>query len=339
MTKPLSIAVPALRNREALLPFAGTLVTVWDEEFTLEGEYLVSPELGIPCEADVAVLSWNLNFPHPPHGRMCVEVRTEGPRGWTPWTEKFSYDHGHYGSIPKQEDADMQEEKVMKACQVRFRLSSGVRLLSTSFTFLKDQKTKEFTRPAAYSLPGTKLLISGVPKRQQLPENQFKSLYPRTDEKRNNEVGHLICSPVSLSMVLSYYGSDDATCLAVATAAYDPTTGYYGVWGLNIAAVHTFIDGYGAVIKMESMAQLEEQISLGRPVVTSIRWKEGELTGAPIPASGGHLVVVVGFTEDGNVLVHDPRSDDLETVHREYNREEFWHAWQNSATGIVYLVF
>lgn len=330
----------ALQSLSTLLPFARTTVWVERHEFTQEGEHIVSPIINVPEGNDSVVLSWNLTVPTPLHDRVEVEVRAKNAvDGWSRWHAKFSLDHGHWRSIKSPTDADVEQKQNMTHYQVRFRLTEDVTLHNAIVTFLPDQKTKPKTTADPYLTPGKRFFIEGVSQLQQMPENEQAEKYPRVDEKRNHEVGHLICSPVSLAMVLQYHGNGRANALAVARATYDPTTRYYGVWALNIAAVRCFLPAYGAVVKLESLVQLENQVRNGRPIIASIRWKEGELTNAPIPASGGHLVVVVGFTEEGNVLVHDPRSDELEHVLREYNREEFWNAWQNNATGIVYLVF
>ncbi len=78
----------------------------------------------------------------------------------------------------------------------------------------------------------------------------------------------------------------------------------------------------------------------GVPIVASIARKEGELSGALVPGSDGHLLVVRGFDLSGNVVVNDPAGCDDSRVRRAYNRrEEFARAWASGSGGIAYLIY
>src|SRR5215218_6442800 len=65
----------------------------------------------------------------------------------------------------------------------------------------------------------------------------------------------------------------------------------------------------------------------------------GRLTGVPIPASSGHLLVIRGFTEAGNVIINDPAAGNSSGVRRIYQRDEFHRAWfKSDSGGVAYLV-
>ena len=58
--------------------------------------------------------------------------------------------------------------------------------------------------------------------------------------------------------------------------------------------------------RLPSLREAERFIRAGIPLVASISFGKGGLTGAPISSTAGHLVVIVGFTRAGNVVVNDP---------------------------------
>ena len=92
----------------------------------------------------------------------------------------------------------------------------------------------------------------------------------------------------------------------------------------------------GYVVRYDSFAPVEEHVTAGRPVVLSIRFGEGELDGAPIDSTRGHLLVVVGFDGD-EVIVNDPAARAAAGVRRRYRRDQLASAWlDHSAVAYVF---
>ena len=90
-------------------------------------------------------------------------------------------------------------------------------------------------------------------------------------------------------------------------------------------------------MRLPGFAAVEREIAAGRPVVLSHNWRPGQLSGAPVSGSGGHLIVVVGFTERGDVVVNDPAARPG-GVRRVYRRGELFGTWQNNGGGIAYRI-
>ena len=76
----------------------------------------------------------------------------------------------------------------------------------------------------------------------------------------------------------------------------------------------------------------------GVPLVASVAFGRNQLTGAPISTSNGHLMVIVGFEADGDVVVNDPAGADNTAVRRVYDRDEFEDIWINASGGTVYVI-
>jgi hypothetical protein len=69
-------------------------------------------------------------------------------------------------------------------------------------------------------------------------------------------------------------------------------------------------------------------VQAGIPLVASIAVEPGELDGFRLPqGTSGHLVVIVGLTPEGNVIVNDPAADSNDTVRRVYDRAQFEGVW------------
>ena len=81
------------------------------------------------------------------------------------------------------------------------------------------------------------------------------------------------------------------------------------------------------------MSELEDWIAAGLPVVVSVDYTalKGE-AGRP----SGHLVVCVGFTEQGDVIVNDPGT--RHEIRRTFPRKHLIAAWDRSHRT-VYLIY
>jgi hypothetical protein len=68
----------------------------------------------------------------------------------------------------------------------------------------------------------------------------------------------------------------------------------------------------GAVAYLRGIDHVAAFVEAGLPVAISIGWSHGELPGAPLEHSEGHLLVVRGVEAD-QVLVNDPAHPDVAT--------------------------
>ncbi|MFD5231767.1 peptidase C39 family protein [Streptomyces qaidamensis] len=210
-----------------------------------------------------------------------------------------------------------------------------------------------FTVPA--SVPGLAKELA-VPRYSQ---EIHKGRYPEYDNG-----GEAWCSPTSSQMIIEYWGgrltdgqlawvdpsyTDPQVCHA-ARFTYDYRYGGCGNWPFNAAYAATFKDLQGVVTRLGSLTELETLIATGIPAITSQSFLKEELTGAGY-GTAGHLMTVVGFTADGEVIANDPYSATNEAVRRVYRRREFENIWLRtkrynasgkvvSATGgVCYLYF
>ena len=125
----------------------------------------------------------------------------------------------------------------------------------------------------------------------------------------------------------------------VAASVLDHASGIYGNWAFNVALAGSL--GLRAeIVRCESFRLVEDEILAGRPVVISHRWSAGELTGAPVTSTDGHLMVVRGFTPEGDVAVNDPAADPRrgDSIGRVYRRAEIAHTWLEHGDGIAYFL-
>lgn len=144
-----------------------------------------------------------------------------------------------------------------------------------------------------------------------------------------------ICSPASVTMVLGYWGRA-ADCAAVAGDVFHRATDRYGVWPANVqAAARRGVCGY--LLRFPSWEAAAWCVARGLPIVASVRYAAGELAGAALAETTGHLLVVTGY-EDGWVLVNDPAAPEQATVPRRYRLDELTRAWLARA-GVGYVFF
>jgi len=307
---------------------------------------LTSPVHETAARFDTLLPSWNATAADGTW--MQLEVRMRSAETWTSW---FNMGVWTSGTSLKRHSVNGQEAEGWRvltdtlqstgqvfagAYQYRLTLFTdrwGVSPRARSISFAISDSRRHGQGPSmpplraawGYSLP--------VPACSQM-------VYPNG--------GEAWCSPTSLSMVMAYWAettcdeSLDRSVPAVADGVYDHSYGGWGNWSFNVAyaSAHGLEAGVG---RMDSVEQVERWIEAGIPVVASVAWDNDHagqrLSGAPLPRSDGHLLVIRGFTGSGDVIVNDPAGSGEVNVPRVYDRGEFSHAWLRTGSGgIVYLV-
>jgi hypothetical protein len=157
----------------------------------------------------------------------------------------------------------------------------------------------------------------------------------RSQRTEDPAIAGRICSPTSVSMVLAWYGIERPTA-EVAARAYDAQHDIYGGWARAVqAAFEQGLPGY--VTRFSAWDGVRREIAAGRPVIVSLRAREGELAGAPYESTGGHLVVITGFDERGDVHVNDPATADPAKGVVTYSREDMERVWLDRG-GVAYVL-
>ena len=150
------------------------------------------------------------------------------------------------------------------------------------------------------------------------------------------------CSPTSVTMLLEWWrlnGHRDIPAFDVdgtARGVFDPGWPGTGNWAFNTAFAGQQPGLAACVARFDGLPDVEDWIAAGQPVAASVSY--ALLKGAPASLPGdGHLVVVTGFTANGDVWINDPgvRRD---RVARVVSREAFERAWAHSRRT-VYLVW
>ncbi|MHA5047316.1 peptidase C39 family protein [Streptomyces sp. SD15] len=236
------------------------------------------------------------------------------------WTDTFSLDDAASG---------------LRLVSYRLRLTlyrtPGTRITPTVWRLgaMGSDIPDRFTVPA--STPGLAQELNVPRYSQEIHAGQ----YPEYDNG-----GEAWCSPTSSQMITEYWGrrptagqlawvdpdyADPQVCHA-ARYTYDYQYGGCGNWPFNSAYAATYKDLQGVVTRLGSLTDLETLIAAGVPAITSQSFLESELTGAGYGTSG-HLMTVIGFTADGDVIANDPASSSNDAVRRVYKRREWENIW------------
>jgi hypothetical protein len=332
-----------------------------------------SPLTGVGFDASELIASWNADTP----AGTWIQVELQGTYTTgrtTPW-----YVLGRWASGDadiKRTSVDKQGDKTSSVWTDTFAIddvTAGVllRAYQLRLTLYRD--------PARTASPVVRMLgamSSNVPARftvapsaghiawgTELPvprysQNIHAGHYPEYDGG-----GEAWCSPTSTEMVVEYWGRKpsaqdtawvdptypDPTVNHAARMVYDYQYDGAGNWPFNTAYAATFPGLESRVTRLHSLDELEHFIAAGIPVVTSQSFLASELDGANYGTSG-HLMVVVGFTADGDVIVNDPASSSDDVVRNVYSRTQFEQIWLRTkrttasggtgsgSGGVVYLI-
>jgi hypothetical protein len=307
---------------------------------------LRSPVVATHWAVNALILSWNATTPAGTW--LQGHIRTLQRGRWTRWyalpvwaadlstiwrhsidgeqdaTGSVSTDTYHTGAIPA---AAYQVSLTLFTTQPK--LSPQVRRIVVCASYNDAEVPRLYDKPEAWG--------------QNLPVPRRSQMLPAYSGRDYGGGGQVWCSPTSVSMVLAYWSQvlgDPALDRAVPEVARDTYDFSYdgtGNWPFNTAYAASL--GLRAfVTRMYALSQIERWISVGVPIVASLAWEENQLPGAPLARTEGHLVVVRGFSAQGDVIVNDPAAPDDESVERTYPRAAFEQRWLSSSHGVVYVI-
>lgn len=291
---------------------------------------LESPELAAE-PFDELVGSWSADVPKGASIALHAQAKVDGT--WTAWQALGLWEGPGAGrSLNEPGDAlgsvDVDTLKLKRpATALRYRVTmtqkgrKAPRLFRVAVALSSSGEKRS---PHAFS-PGPWVRELKVPPRSQAAEGE--------------RYKHDICSPTSLAMILEFWGKRLSTP-KVADAVLDqrdPESKRYGNWPLNIAYASQ-LGLRGHVARLAGLPELERLVAAGIPVVASITFGEGELAGSPMKRTKGHLLVVSGFTPEGDVVTKDPAGPSKDEVRRVYRREQFERAWAVNKRGVAYVL-
>jgi hypothetical protein len=333
----LGLAVAEVTDRRGCQFLGWEHFDHWQRESAAEPAAwtLTSPPVSADLEWNEAVLSWNAETP--PGTGLRFEIRRVAPAPETGW-----YHLGHWTAEPAagrlrqsvrgQQDAHGEVQTDVwvlhlpaRSAQLRVTCLGGpggaVPRLKFLGLSLRDNRVAPAPLPPNRAAWGRDL---AVPERTQV-------IYP--------EGVSAWCSPTSLAMLLAFWGNHlnrpelVLEVPAVARAVHDPEWPGTGNWSFNAAFAGSFPGLRACVTRLSDVAELEDWIAAGVPVAVSVSYNL--LRGRPRDRSDGHLVVVRGFTAEGDVVVNDPGTG--RDIRRVFPRENLARAWAVSGRT-VYLV-
>jgi hypothetical protein len=283
-----------------------------------------------PIVADFTecVVCWNALTP--PNTSLQLEVRVRFGVNWSPYLRL-----AHWSDEPSQnmsfndaaEGVRLDTDTVVcqsfaNALQIRVWLEGAI-LTGLIVSFAKQRSN------ALPSLQPSKVWGQDL---DVPPYSQM--IYP--------DGGKVWCSPTSTTMLLAFWGKHfrkplEQSVPEAAKAVWDVRYHGAGNWAFNMAyASRSGLKAY--VAHLGSFVEAEAFIARGIPLALSIGWREGDLNGAPIGHSSGHLVVLRGFTANGDPIVNDPAHPTDQAVRVIYRRTELERAWLEHSGGVVYVL-
>lgn len=296
-------------------------------------------ETGIPF--DQVVVSWNAVTPPNSYLTAYIRVRSGGY-----WSRRFTVCIWNSDNRPvKRTTIDPQEDDIAKmgsdtlflkkqgdAFQVSAKLSTldgrtypALKLLSVDIVNSKAPKDRLHARKSVWG-------------KVDLPVPEISQLsVPR---------GSVYCSATSTTMVLNYWAeklSRPDLAVKLQTGVdhiYDYEWGGTGNWAFNTAYAGEFEGMKAYVTRLRGIPDVEKWVAKGVPVTISIDYNViRERKGGRM----GHLMVLKGFTEDGQCIINDPyhKPEEGESARRIFSRKAFENSWLTNvgSLGTVYLIY
>ena len=293
---------------------------------------LTSPVFVARIHWQELIASWNADTPDGTY--LKLEARAIYPAGPTRY-----YTLGLWSSNP----ARYPRESVPNQKDEQGDVSTDTLLLSQATDRLQVRLTlggDDLERPKLKFL-GLALTDTNAPQ-PALPPNRAASGRALPVPERSQMAypnGKVLCSPTTVSMLMTYWSRQlkrpelDHDVPDIVNAIYDAKWKGTGNWPFNTAYAGSYRGMRAYVVRLSDLSEVEDWIACGIPVGLSVCSDRLHHRG---PGPNGHLIVCVGFTEDGDVVVNDPGSS--KNVRRVYPRRDMVYAWAYSRNA-AYLIY
>lgn len=321
-------------------------------------------ETGYPI--DESVSSWNADTPT----GTWVEIEFRGRKADGTWTKWFVM--GRWASGAEFTPADGGVGDIHRT-SVNGQTDDDAYLFTDTFVARSGHEPDAFqTRATLYRPAGTRvsprLDAVRTMTNEYLPDEhytgtsdftlgrevaldvpQYSQSIHRGEYPEFGGGGQVWCSPTSSTMVIYSYGREvpaeelegieapngDPQVDYAAMRTWDYTYEGAGNWPFNAAYASTFgLESF--VTRLRSLAEAERFVAAGIPLVFSINFEAAEMPEAGYETDG-HLVVLRGFTADGDPILNDPHGATNDAVRVVYTRENFERVWQTSTDGLTYV--
>jgi hypothetical protein len=262
------------------------------------------PETAADFPFTELVPSWNVLTPKDTGVFFHVRMRDAKSREWSPWL--FVGRWGRTVNVLTSER--LPNDRVIRFAHGAVRIDMPLVLLSrpadayqiraTLQSFDLDPAVNPGIHRVAIAYSG---LIADPAERARLVGRDR----PARGQARDLPVPHVsqhdgpaalspfVCLPACVTMVLPYW-KVDRPLVENALAIYDPDTGMFGN-GVRAVARAGELGLAAWMERVRDWDQAKAMIARGEPIIAAVSMEAGE-----------HLIVIRGFTKDGNVIVNDP---------------------------------
>lgn len=314
-----------------------------------------SPWAATGFNARTIIPSWNVSSA--PNGTWIrVEVRGKTATETGSWDTIAHWAYGTGGTHRQSGTAQGDDFSKVDVDTVMTNGSARYRSWQLRVTLLRPYGAKTTPKlasigavAAGYATRSQSVSTTTMSKDTTLAVPQSSQMIHNGQYKQYGGGGASWCSPTSVSMVLRYFKTGpkpadyawskyaDSFVVHAARYTYDYRYDAAGNWPFNTAYAGRFgLDAF--VTRLDNLRDAEAFIKKGIPVVASVRYAKGALTGSAVGSSNGHLLVITGFRKNGRVIVNDPAASSNSSVRRSYDRAQFEKAWLGGSGGVSYII-
>lgn len=316
-------------------------VAAWDGEEAGVG-VVETPEVVARKPFTEVVPSWNATTPAGAYVIVLAKVRIDG--AWTRWYKMELY---NVAGKPELKKSFGDGDETIKCPNDTLEIRGGKRADAVKLRF-ELRSTDGVTYPTLRFLA----VNTNDPDGWQEGMSSVKDAWGKELDvpylcQLSVNGGSVWCSPTSTAMVLGYWSKllerPEMTVgiTEAARACKDNRWGGTGHWSFNTAYAGEFEGMRGFVDRFSSISRIEWWIARGVPVIVSLDYNR--LNRRSTKDSMGHLMVIRGFTKDGDPVFNDPwaRLEKGEQLRKVYKRADLEYAWlgPEGSYGTVYVIY